>query len=399
MHKISFIAQDMTDNRAFGYVYGSPENGHRFFGIKTEKAAGQVVVAMRDLFQVVFEMKKKEIDEAKQSMESESLMNVSTTIVFSDVMTPPLHPPQDPGKVTTSAASFPDGGTIAPLGAVGGAGGVGGVALPSAPAGGNKNTNAIDDLLGLQTELSAIQAGIQQIDKIAPSPPMSFQTDSMMPLHLSMSPQPQQQQQQMQQQMQQQQQQQLGVAGRTERKPVAVMNQNPAVSEFSTAPFLPPPPSKPGRRQDDRYAVFDNVQRLGAPSSNILQHQSNPPPPAPTTLPPSGLAGAFGDEGENLQSTEHDLSDRSSSPGPPSIFSQSLAFSEGPGVLQPPQPGPAQQPPARPNLVRLNTSSLSLCNNNTLFRLQPGSTSQAVRTWPHSSQTWTLSAPGNQNRS
>ena len=51
----------MTDNRAFGYIYGSPENGHRFFGIKTEKAAGQVVVAMRDLFQVVFELKKKEI--------------------------------------------------------------------------------------------------------------------------------------------------------------------------------------------------------------------------------------------------------------------------------------------------------------------------------------------------
>ena len=82
MHKISFIAQDMTDNRAFGYVYGSPENGHRFFGIKTEKAAGQVVVAMRDLFQVVFEMKKKEIDEAKQNMNSgappvaDNLMNV-----------------------------------------------------------------------------------------------------------------------------------------------------------------------------------------------------------------------------------------------------------------------------------------------------------------------------------
>ena len=79
MHKISFIAQDMADNRAFGYIYGSPENGHRFFGIKTEKAAGQVVVAMRDLFQVVFEMKKKEIDEAKQSMEagSSSLVGVS----------------------------------------------------------------------------------------------------------------------------------------------------------------------------------------------------------------------------------------------------------------------------------------------------------------------------------
>ncbi len=65
VHKISFIAQDVADGRAFGYIYGSPENGHRFFGIKTEKAAGQVVVAMRDLFQVVFELKKKEIDEAK----------------------------------------------------------------------------------------------------------------------------------------------------------------------------------------------------------------------------------------------------------------------------------------------------------------------------------------------
>lgn len=61
VHKISFIAQDMTDSRAFGYIFGSPDSGHRFFGIKTDKAASQVVLAMRDLFQVVFELKKKEI--------------------------------------------------------------------------------------------------------------------------------------------------------------------------------------------------------------------------------------------------------------------------------------------------------------------------------------------------
>ena len=82
VHKISFIAQDMTDNRAFGYIYGSPENGHRFFGIKTEKAAGQVVVAMRDLFQVVFELKKKEIDEAKQNIETGDSATVNIYSVF-----------------------------------------------------------------------------------------------------------------------------------------------------------------------------------------------------------------------------------------------------------------------------------------------------------------------------
>ena len=42
VHKISFIAQDMTDSRAFGYIFGSPDSGHRFFGIKTDKAASQV---------------------------------------------------------------------------------------------------------------------------------------------------------------------------------------------------------------------------------------------------------------------------------------------------------------------------------------------------------------------
>lgn len=44
MHKISFIAQDMTDSRAFGYIFGSPDTGHRFFGIKTDKAASQVSI-------------------------------------------------------------------------------------------------------------------------------------------------------------------------------------------------------------------------------------------------------------------------------------------------------------------------------------------------------------------
>lgn len=46
VHKISFIAQDMNDSRAFGYIFGSPDSGHRFFGIKTDKAASLVNICV-----------------------------------------------------------------------------------------------------------------------------------------------------------------------------------------------------------------------------------------------------------------------------------------------------------------------------------------------------------------
>ena len=67
--KISFIARDQTDRRAFGYVLGIGEGKHQFFGIKTAKIAEHTVLALRDLFQVVYDMKKKEIEEAKKNAE------------------------------------------------------------------------------------------------------------------------------------------------------------------------------------------------------------------------------------------------------------------------------------------------------------------------------------------
>ncbi|XP_059172279.1 disabled homolog 1-like [Physella acuta] len=72
VHRISFISRDTTDNRAFGYIYGEGDGTHKFFAIKTAAAAEQVVLALRDLFQVVYEMKKKEIDEAKEKLEENS---------------------------------------------------------------------------------------------------------------------------------------------------------------------------------------------------------------------------------------------------------------------------------------------------------------------------------------
>ncbi|ESO92381.1 hypothetical protein LOTGIDRAFT_87453, partial [Lottia gigantea] len=69
VHRISFISRDVTDSRAFGYVYGPGDGSHKFFAIKTEKAAEALVLSLRDLFQVVYDLKKKEVEEAKKQQD------------------------------------------------------------------------------------------------------------------------------------------------------------------------------------------------------------------------------------------------------------------------------------------------------------------------------------------
>lgn len=70
VNKISFIARDVTDNRAFGYVCGA-EGQHQFFAIKTAQQAEPLVMDLKDLFQVIFNMRKKET-EAQQKGENGS---------------------------------------------------------------------------------------------------------------------------------------------------------------------------------------------------------------------------------------------------------------------------------------------------------------------------------------
>ncbi|XP_008274384.1 disabled homolog 2 isoform X2 [Stegastes partitus] len=70
VNKISFIARDVTDNRAFGYVCGA-EGQHQFFAIKTAQQAEPLVIDLKDLFQVIFNMRKKEA-EAPQKGENGS---------------------------------------------------------------------------------------------------------------------------------------------------------------------------------------------------------------------------------------------------------------------------------------------------------------------------------------
>uniref|UniRef100_A0A8C3RMR7 DAB adaptor protein 2 n=1 Tax=Chelydra serpentina TaxID=8475 RepID=A0A8C3RMR7_CHESE len=66
VNKISFIARDVTDNRAFGYVCGG-EGQHQFFAIKTAQQAEPLVVDLKDLFQVIYNIKKKEEEDKKKA--------------------------------------------------------------------------------------------------------------------------------------------------------------------------------------------------------------------------------------------------------------------------------------------------------------------------------------------
>ncbi|XP_063114183.1 disabled homolog 2 isoform X4 [Cavia porcellus] len=120
VNKISFIARDVTDNRAFGYVCGG-EGQHQFFAIKTGQQAEPLVVDLKDLFQVIYNVKKKEeekkkAEEANKTVEngSEALMTLedqdnklklspANDLLASDIFAPPVSEP--PGQTSPTGQS------------------------------------------------------------------------------------------------------------------------------------------------------------------------------------------------------------------------------------------------------------------------------------------------------
>ncbi|VEN49122.1 unnamed protein product [Callosobruchus maculatus] len=154
VHKISFIAQDMTDSRAFGYIFGSPDTGHRFFGIKTDKAASQVVIAMRDLFQVVFALKKKEIEIAKQHLEKSCYIPSS---LLSDGSTSSSKMQNVPHVSIKSSSESKHASS----------------SVNEAKSSGT----AVADLVDLELELNSLQQGLNQMESITPSDPFGSKED------------------------------------------------------------------------------------------------------------------------------------------------------------------------------------------------------------------------------
>ncbi|OWA50844.1 putative Protein disabled [Hypsibius exemplaris] len=65
--RISYIWRDPSDQRSFGYVYGTPDSGHRFAAVKVaDKSADALVGAIHELFQVAYRLKQREIETAKK---------------------------------------------------------------------------------------------------------------------------------------------------------------------------------------------------------------------------------------------------------------------------------------------------------------------------------------------
>nr|XP_055055487.1 disabled homolog 2 isoform X2 [Misgurnus anguillicaudatus] len=122
VNKISFIARDVTDNRAFGYVCGA-EGQHQFFAIKTAQQAEPLVTDLKDLFQLIFNTRKKE-QEAAQKGEANVVENGGDALLtvdgkgnavktieqidlFGDMSTPPdIHSPTSPGNDLFGADAF-----------------------------------------------------------------------------------------------------------------------------------------------------------------------------------------------------------------------------------------------------------------------------------------------------
>ncbi|OQR72660.1 hypothetical protein BIW11_10241 [Tropilaelaps mercedesae] len=165
VHRISFISQDQTDPRAFGYVSGTPQGGHSFIAIKTEKAASQIVIALRDLFQVVLEMKQHEMKRRSGST-SHQTYNTSGYNSNSNDTNRCLSSP------STNHENAHEGGRIEEL--LDSAGTLSSDAANSVDAKSRSSSESskvglpeitvVDNLLDLQTELDCLQQGIEQME-------------------------------------------------------------------------------------------------------------------------------------------------------------------------------------------------------------------------------------------
>jgi hypothetical protein len=72
VNRISYIARDPTDSRAIGYIYKNSAKDLEFFAIKTQDQAQELFNALKDLFETVLEMKKKDSTDTPAVQQTDS---------------------------------------------------------------------------------------------------------------------------------------------------------------------------------------------------------------------------------------------------------------------------------------------------------------------------------------
>ncbi|XP_034038449.1 uncharacterized protein LOC117521216 [Thalassophryne amazonica] len=87
VHEISYIAKDTRDHRAFGYVCGK-EGHHRFVAIKTAQSAEPLIIDLRDLFTLIYDIKQREEMEKKAQKDKHCEQAVYQTILEDEVDDP-----------------------------------------------------------------------------------------------------------------------------------------------------------------------------------------------------------------------------------------------------------------------------------------------------------------------
>ncbi len=105
VNRISYIARDLKDARAIGYIYKNTDNSIEYFGLRTEKPAQEMFNLLKDLFETVLELRNSKnpsetnvTSEPKKTDKSEEVDSSDKAPLISDepeVNEPAVAPPPE----------------------------------------------------------------------------------------------------------------------------------------------------------------------------------------------------------------------------------------------------------------------------------------------------------------
>lgn len=90
VHEISYIAKDTRDHRAFGYVCGKKGN-HKFVAVKTSHSAEPVILDLRDLFTLVYDIKQREESQKKSQKDQKHCEHAIYQTILEDEIDDPVY--------------------------------------------------------------------------------------------------------------------------------------------------------------------------------------------------------------------------------------------------------------------------------------------------------------------